>query len=42
MNDEIVDRGKREFFKEAFSFLGNTVGEIFLLGPTVLLDRQGL
>jgi len=28
MNDEIVDRGKREFFKEAFSFLGNTVGEM--------------
>lgn len=28
MNDEIVDRGKREFFKEAFSFLGNTVGEL--------------
>ncbi len=28
MKDEIMDPGKREFFKEAFSFLGNRVGEL--------------
>ncbi|MEE9591761.1 MAG: hypothetical protein V3W26_04540, partial [Thermodesulfobacteriota bacterium] len=28
MKDEIIDRGKREFFKEAFSFLGNTVSQM--------------
>jgi ferredoxin-type protein NapG len=28
MKDEIIDPGKRKFFKEAFSFLGNRVGEL--------------
>ncbi len=28
MKDEIVDPGKRKFFKEAFSFIGNTIGEV--------------
>lgn len=28
MDDEIIDRGRREFFKETFSYIGNAVGEI--------------
>lgn len=28
MKDETIDRGRRKFFKEAFSFLGNTVREM--------------
>lgn len=28
MKDEIMDPGKRKFFKETFSFLGNRVGEL--------------
>ena len=28
MKDEVVDQGKREFFKETFSFLGSRVGQM--------------
>ena len=28
MNDELVDESRRAFFKETFSFIGNTVGDI--------------
>jgi ferredoxin-type protein NapG len=28
MKDEIIDRGRREFFKETFSAIGNTISEI--------------
>ncbi len=28
MKDEIVDHGKRKFFREAFAFIGNTIGEV--------------
>ena len=28
MSEDLVDRGKREFFKETFSFIGNTISDI--------------
>lgn len=28
MDDEIIDRGRRAFFKETFSYIGNAVGDI--------------
>ncbi len=28
MDDEIIDRGRRDFFKETFSYIGNAVGDI--------------
>ncbi len=28
MKDEIIDRGRREFFKETFSYIGNAVSDI--------------
>jgi len=28
MSDEIIDHGRRAFFKESFSYFGNAVSEI--------------
>lgn len=38
--DEKIDRGKREFFKEAFSFLGNTVKEMIKSKEDIMLGTR--
>ncbi len=38
MDDEIIDRGRRAFFKETFSYIGNAVGDIVKTKVTAITN----
>jgi ferredoxin-type protein NapG len=38
MDDELIDRGRRAFFKETFSYIGNAVGDIVKTKVTAITN----